>query len=619
MNEKDDQVLNSRDTNKPSEQTSPKGVDRRRFLGQVGLAAAVVKAIANPPAASAKSPAATATGAKPDVSCALSPGYPPVASTPYGISGRITQATILRDTAAANDAGLGPAVNLSNGDSQIYASKLGTYTKGLIHNSLGVVDPNSYQSMITALETGSFADFQNIKTGGQHFPGMNHTLNGPQGGLRFDLEKPDVVQFGQPQVPPAPGIASDQSGTEMVEHYWGALCRDVSFLDYGTGTGTDSAGYSGMACTELTNMSCYTGPRNSNGQVTPQVLFRGNFPGEIYGPYISQFMLVPTSFGVQPISQQWTRFQAGVDYLTDFPSYLKAQNGFNPPGATNESGVFYASNGRSLSTWTHSDVLYQGYFVALLVLGTIKAPSNPGNPYNGSLTENGFDTFGGPDQAAMLGELAARALDVVWYQKWWVHLRSRPEEGGAITHLNKLGHYPGGPKSGIDVKMSNEVLNSVAIQQTFSKYGTYLLPQAFPEGSPTHPSYPTGHGTVGGACITALKFFYNGAALFGTSPLPAPVQSSSDGTTLIPYVAPAGEPPLSVNGELNKLGHNVSFGHGIHAGIHWRSDTDTSLLLGEQIAIDFLNDKALTYNEPFSITIQKFDGSNYTFNNPGHP
>ncbi len=44
-----------------------------------------------------------------------------------------------------------------------------------------------------------------------------------------------------------------------------------------------------------------------------------------------------------------------------------------------------------------------------------------------------------------------------------------------------------------------------------STYGSFLLPQAFPEGSPTHPCDPTGHGAVGGACITALKFFFDGS------------------------------------------------------------------------------------------------------------
>ncbi len=42
---------------------------------------------------------------------------------------------------------------------------------------------------------------------------------------------------------------------------------------------------------------------------------------------------------------------------------------------------------------------------------------------------------------------------------------------------------------------------------------------------------------------------------------------------------------MTVNGELHKLAHNISFGHGIHEGIHWRSDTDYSMLLGEEVAL----------------------------------
>ena len=38
---------------------------------------------------------------------------------------------------------------------------------------------------------------------------------------------------------------------------------------------------------------------------------------------------------------------------------------------------------------------------------------------------------------------------------------------------------------------------------------------------------------------------------------------------------------MTVNGELHKLAHNISFGHGIHAGIHWRSDTDELILFGQ--------------------------------------
>jgi hypothetical protein len=164
-----------------------------------------------------------------------------------------------------------------------------------------------------------------------------------------------------------------------------------------------------------------------------------------------------------------------------------------------------------------------------------------------------------------------------------------------------------------NVKPSNVVLNSQALQQSFNKYGSWLLSQTFPEGSPAHPSYPTGHGAVGGACITVLKFFFDGSFV-----VPNPVVPTDDGLSLNPYTgSDAGQ--LTVNGELNKLGHNVSFGHGIHAGIHWRSDTDTSLLLGEAVALSFLKDKAKTYNEPFTVKITKFDGTTATISNVGNP
>ena len=151
------------------------------------------------------------------------------------------------------------------------------------------------------------------------------------------------------------------------------------------------------------------------------------------------------------------------------------------------------------------------------------------------------------------------------------------------------------------------VLNSGALNLSDLRNGSYLLSQAFPEGSPTHPAYPTGHGTVAGACITALKFFIDGNATFTQ-----PVAPSVNGLTLEPYPGPS---VLTVNGELHKLAHNVSFGHGIHAGIHWRSDTDYSILLGEEVAIDFLEDQIYSYQEDFDVSITKIDGSTHHFKN----
>ena len=352
-------------------------------------------------------------------------------------------------------------------------------------------------------------------------------------------------------------------------------------------------------------MSTYAGPRDGTGHVTPELLFRGLYPGETVGPYMSQLHLIPTYLGVQPISQQLVSYLPNIDYMTDPTTYQQVQNGINT-GLQNQVDpqLRYLRNGRDLGAYTHLDVLFQAYFTALLVLTTIRASLNPGNPYVGSIKQNGFGTFGGPDIAASLTAVARLALNSVWYQKWAIHLRHRPESGGAIVRQMLTGQ--GGTLQG---HVNDNVLNSQAVQQSFNRYGDYFLSQAFPEGSPTHPAYPTGHGAVAGACITVLKFFFD-----GNFAIPNPVVPSSDGLSLQPYTGgDAGQ--ITVNGELNKIANNISFGHGIHAGIHWRSDTSSSIQLGEAVAISMLQDRARCYAESFTVRLTKIDGTIATISN----
>ena len=560
----------------PVANKTPSGFNRRSFFGRAGGAAAALTA--GSLTASSPASAETTDGAS-------------VFGLPAGVNNsRVAQAFALRVEEAFQDALVPAAINVSNGDDALYPDKGGTYSKGLPHDQYGRVDLNAYASFKHAISTGKSSDYAKIIT--HNAP---HTLNGPQGALLFDLEALDGVQFGQPTVPPAPTIAGDQSGTELLEHYWGALLRDVAFSDY------DSNPLAAMAATELSAMPTYVGPRNKSGQVTPDLLFRGIFSGGL-GPYLSQFLVTPTTLGVQPISQLMTTYLPGTDFMTTFSDWLTVQNGFFTGDKVSvDPTLRYRRNGRDLAAYTRVDVLYQAYFVALLVLMSTGAPVNPGNPYIGSTNQNGFSTFGGPDFASMV-EVADKALCAVWYQKWNVHLRPRPEAlaGQVQLVMSGQGQFT-------DVKPSKVVLNSVGLQQTFSKYGSWLLSQAFPEGSPTHPAYPTGHGTVGGACITMVKFFFDGNHVMSN-----PVQPSSDGLSLVPYT---GGDQLTVNAELNKLAENISFGHGVHAGIHWRSDTDKSLLLGEAVALSYLKDKARCYNEPFTVHLTKLDGTTATISN----
>jgi hypothetical protein len=301
--------------------------------------------------------------------------------------------------------------------------------------------------------------------------------------------------------------------------------------------------------------------------------------------------------------------------MTSVGEYQLIQNGEGSGRRVAFDPLFrFIRNGRDLAAYTRVDVLYQAYFVALLAMINLGVPASPGNPYIGSKTQKAFGTFGGPDAAATLAEMATRALKASWFHKWVKDLRMRPEEYGALVQANLTKSTPA-PQAA--AALHPDVLNSAALPMTYSKYGSYLLPQAFPEGSPTHPCYPTGHGTVGGACITALKFFFDGSQKI--RPLLAAAGRdvfvpSSDGLLLNNYLG-ADADNLDINGELNKLAYNISFAHGIHAGIHFRSSTFWSILLGEQVALSVLRDRALCYNEPFTITITKFDGTTATITN----
>jgi hypothetical protein len=146
-------------------------------------------------------------------------------------------------------------------------------------------------------------------------------------------------------------------------------------------------------------------------------------------------------------------------------------------------------------------------------------------------------------------------------------------------------------------------LQSDAIQRVREQNGTALLPLAFPEGSPTHPSYPSAHAANGGACITILKAFFNAEFT-----LPNPIQAAADGSALEPWAGP----DLKLGDEIDKLASNIAFGRDA-AGVHYRSDSVQGLLVGESQAIGLLCDYSRTYSERFSgFTLRTLSGRQVT-------
>jgi hypothetical protein len=63
--------------------------------------------------------------------------------------------------------------------------------------------------------------------------------------------------------------------------------------------------------------------------------------------------------------------------------------------------------------------------------------------------------------------------------------------------------------------------------------------------------------------------------------------------------------PLTVGGELNKLAGNLLVGWSF-GGVHWRSDNDAGLRLGEAVAISVLTDQRLTVKQNVGTPRQRF-------------
>ena len=545
--------------------------NRRMFIGRVGIA-------------SAASIAAGVIGAEPLLG--------PIGSEAHAAQGsnqRANECAKLRRDAAQAALQNTPQ-NLQhpdNLDETIYPNKLGSFSKGLPHNNDGTVVLTAYQALLQALNSGNPADFDAIPMGG------DRKLTNPQAGLAFDMEGSDSHALVQP---PAPAFASREQAAEISENYWMALLRDIPYSDYPVNP------IANAAAADLTLYGADFKGAKSGGVVTTGTLFRGLTPGDKAGPQISQFFYQNCNFGANRIEQKITTTTPGLNYMTDFNTWLAVQRGISQPPDVFDPIPRYMRMGRDIGQWVHIDVLFQAYFHAFLILAGAGAPFDDGNPYSNNPTQIGFGTFGGPHLATVLCEVATRALKSVWYQKWFVHRRLRPEVHAARIDRT-LYHGAGYP-------VHPEVLNSLSTATRLGGYmssGSALLPMAFPEGSPTHPAYGAGHGTVAGACVTILKAWFKESTRLVDIGL-APREPSIDGLNLVPYSgSDAGD--LTVGGELNKIASNVALARNT-AGVHWRSDASESLKLGEQIAINLLREAHSCYNEIFNgFSLTKFDGT----------
>lgn len=519
-----------------------------------------------------------------------------------------------------------PIEQENNGDEDSVPFFASQFTKSFEHGPDGLLTEQgqeSYRQLVKAMKTGKQEDFDAIIRA----PGACKLVN-PQSALAFCLEGCDSCLFS---IPLFPQLASAELAASMIELYLMELCRDVYFEEYGTGLNTDANGSGGSLTNDAAAVlqslgSAFKGARNSNGIVDASVVFRGNSYGSLIGPYTSQFAFLPTiaaipaslgannlgRIGQIKLDQKWSIVNKR-EFGVSFEDFVAIENGLVPKKYTANDydpvNRRYFIDGRDWGSFIHSDSNCESFFYAAYILYCYAFPySNELPYYNESMpNEAAFCTMGMVEMFSILEAASCEAIKASWAQKWRANRALRPEAFAGLVHNAKTsGINPFNlhgllfvPHAGIDVLAQVQAHN--ALQANFpdnnlntQEAATYLLGQLFPEGSPAHPTYTSGHATIASTCATILKAFFENDTLI-QSIIPPVKPDPNDPTQLI-LLNGEGENLLTVAGELDKLASNAALARN-WAGIHWRQDAEQGFVLGEQVAIRYLQDRALLYNE----------------------
>lgn len=513
----------------------------------------------------------------------------------------------------------------------VVVSKFG---KSLPHDGeTGLPTTDAYETLADACEAGS--GYESIPQASENLDVEVRPLVQPESAWTYQTSGGSTAQL---RIAHPPAFDDPETGAEMVELYWRALTRDVNFYDY------ESSDLVAAAAAELDSLDAYDGP-GSDGTVTPENVFRGVVPGAATGPYVSQFLWKDRDLGGGVEDQKIEVQTEDSDYATTVDEWLDIQRGV-PPGErslpSNEFGEKrYIISGRDMCERVHDDPPFrQLQKAAQVLIFTMNAPLDGNVPYTLKPFSDGeggernkrafieqttlpFNDFGPLYIEKKVLEASEQGQLAAWHKKWNVHRRLRPEEyGGRIQAALGDGlTEPGGVD--LEATLPDNILSSAdeggngvdkpALFRTKDKFGSYLLPQAYAEGSPTHPSYPAGHSAVAGAGVTVLKALFDGGYEF---PAEEKVVPTADGTELRTAdetdALNVGD-TLTVRGELNKLASNMALGRN-RAGIHYRTDGIEGLRLGEAAAIRYLEDQlSLSVRVgDIELSLETFDGDRVT-------
>lgn len=471
------------------------------------------------------------------------------------------------------------------------------FTKSLRHDpNTGIVlasDFKRYMQSLRALGDGSVPEARRFRGFSTSHSDMK--LAAPTASLSFDLEGPLPSSVG---LPAAPRIGSKHAAADLLEVYEQYMARDIAFDRYAVSRRI------GRAASRLSSLTGYIGPRDRRtGKVERCTIFRGETGGDLVGPYISQLLLLPFDIISMPVEQKYLFPLPGTDFMRSWGNTVACQSGDVLETMDRMSKVpRYIRTGRDLAWYVGQDISFQPFMNAVLALKKARAPFSPHNPFcprNRHGTGEGGPgfLFGYADVIDCLSRAASCAIRAAWFHKWIVNGRMRPEAMAMI--VDRILQTDDNP-----FDIHQELLDSRTMLSVHRRSGNLLLPQVYPEGAPCHPSYPSGHAAIAGACSVIMKAFFDEDWVF-----PSVFVPDDEGACLVDATPEYHR--LTLRGEVDKLASNIALGRN-WAGIHYRSDAKGGWVLGERVALRLLQDLLVRYPLGCRFRFHTRDGTEVT-------
>jgi len=227
-----------------------------------------------------------------------------------------------------------------------------------------------------------------------------------------------------------PGPGSDQLAAEMVERYWLALTRDVPFDSYAAHPLTRAA------ARDLSRCAAFPGPRIGR-TVTPGTLFRGPTPGDLTGPYLSQFLWVHVPHGTTRFTERGRVPVPGNDPIPTHPGSLAVRRGALAPRIHVIDPMRRPiRNGRDLTEYVHLHQGPQAFLDACAILLVVGAPFTLDSAYvrRPSRAHGGLTTFGGAHVLDCIVRVAdAARTGTCWQKRTHPAVLSSAAMAGACT------------------------------------------------------------------------------------------------------------------------------------------------------------------------------------------